>query len=244
MIKRYLLSSVCVIIVFSATRLFSYTTPKVVYPGGVPDISRNELLAAGVAGFPSGLSFAGESIPLEDSQVFKKMDRAFKKHYRQLALNLELMERNPGTMATIDRLLKQHQIPQDFRYLPVIESRLTLDTSHKGAGGYWQLMPVTARSLGLTVNGQADERNDLVKSTEAACKYLKALYRELGSWTLAAAAYNIGQGTLQKELRRQGTGSYYFLDLNNETERYLYRLVAIKELLNHPVRYNALYSRR
>src|SRR3546814_7415219 len=66
------------------------------------------------------------------------MDRAFKKHYRQLALNLELMERNPGTMATIDRLLKQHQIPQDFRYLPVIESRLTLDTSHKGAGGYWQ----------------------------------------------------------------------------------------------------------
>src|SRR3546814_6956583 len=106
-------------------------------------------------------------------------------------------------MATIDRLLKQHQIPQDFRYLPVIESRLTLDTAHKGAGGYWQLMPVTAWSLGLTVNGQADERNDLVKSTEAACKYLKALYRELGSWTLAAAAYNIGQGTLQTELRRQ-----------------------------------------
>src|SRR3546814_9788278 len=105
-------------------------------------------------------------IPLEDSQVFKKMDRAFKKHYRQLALNLELMERNPGTMATIDRLLKQHQIPQDFRYLPVIESRLTLDTSHKGAGGYWQLMPVTARSLGLPVNAQDDERNDLVKSTE------------------------------------------------------------------------------
>src|SRR5690606_35654542 len=178
MIKRYLLSSVCVIIVFSASRLFSYTRPEINFSAGVPDVSRSELLAEGVAGFPTGLSFAGERIPLEDQAVFHKMDRAFKKHYLQLRKNLELMERNPRTMSTIDNLLEQHQIPRDFRYLPVIESRLALDTSHKGAGGYWQLMPVTARALGLTVNEQTDERNDLVKSTAAACKYLKALYRE------------------------------------------------------------------
>lgn len=254
MIKRYLLSSVSVIIIFSATKLFSYTAPsKTVFSksGGskeeevsanVPDISRNDLLGVDAVGFPVALSFAGERIPLENKGVFKKMDRAFKKHYRQLERNLELMERNPRTMSTIDRILERHDIPRDFRYLPVIESRLSKATSHKGAGGYWQFMPATARALGLVVDGKVDERNDLVKSTVAACNYLKTLYGELGSWTLAAAAYNVGQGALQKELRRQRTGSYYFLDLNTETERYLYRLVAIKELLNHPSRYRGLYD--
>lgn len=214
---------------------------KAVSPA-VPDVSRADLLRAEAVGFPVALSFAGEHIPLENKGVFKKMERAFKKHYRQLERNLELMERNPRTMSTIDRILENHDIPHDFRYLPVIESRLSRATSHKGAGGYWQFMPATARALGLVVNDQVDERNDLVKSTVAACKYLRTLYSELGSWTLAAAAYNVGQGALQKELRRQETGSYYFLDLNTETERYLYRLVAIKELLNHPSRYRGLYN--
>lgn len=252
MIRRYLLSSVTLLIIFSFTKLFSNTAP---YKTGVPekkvtkslaksasDISRNDLLSAKNAGFPVMLSFAGERIPLENKRVYKKMDYALQKHYPQLALNMELIEGNPRTMSVIDRILQKHNIPTDFRYLPIIESRLSRATSHKGAGGYWQFMPATARTLGLVVNDTVDERNDLVKSTIAACKYLKMLHKELGSWTLAAAAYNIGQGRLQKELRRQETGSYYFLDLNNETERYLYRLVAMKELLNRPSRYEARYG--
>ncbi|QEC52305.1 transglycosylase-like protein with SLT domain [Anseongella ginsenosidimutans] len=252
MIKRYLLSSVALLIILSFNKLFSYPEPgKAAGPEKertariaekAPDVSRNELLTAEAAGFPVRLSFAGEPIPLENQRVFKKMDYALRKHYRQLALNKKLMEGNPRTMSVIDRILEKHKIPEDFRYLPVIESRLSRATSHKGAGGYWQFMPATARALGLVVNDEVDERNDLVKSTIAACKYLKTLYRELGSWTLAAAAYNIGQGKLQKELRRQDTGSYYFLDLNAETERYLYRLVAMKELLNNPSRYREVYG--
>lgn len=208
----------------------------------VPDISRYDLLDPENQGFPFMLSFAGERIPLENRHVFEKMDRALKRHYKQLHSNKTLLKLNPQTMNTIDEILQEFQIPADFRYLPIVESRLSTATSHKGAGGYWQFMPATARTLGLVVNGEVDERNDLVKSTRAACKYLRLLYDELGSWTLAAAAYNIGQGKLQRELERQQTGNYYFLDLNRETERYLYRLVAMKELLKRPDKYQEFYE--
>ncbi len=251
MIRRYLLSSVSVLVVLSFTKLFSYTESRTAgapreratdsTQSGVPDISRHDLLTE-KPGFPFMLSFAGEPIPLENKSVFEKMDRALKRQYKQLQGNRKLLELNPRTMSVIDEILREHDIPTDFRYLPIIESRLSTATSHKGAGGYWQFMPATARHLGLVVNEVVDERNDLVKSTRAACKYLRILYEELGSWTLAAAAYNIGQGKLQKELERQNTGSYYFLDLNRETERYLYRLVAIKELLSRPSMYHLVYG--
>lgn len=242
------------LVFLSVTKLFSYTEPhriifstsekddKEVRSVNVPDLSRSTFLSAENTGFPSMLSFAGERIPLENQQVLKKMDRALKKHYPHLDVNLKLIDRNPRTMSVIDRTLHKYGIPADFRYLPVIESRLSRAVSHKGAGGYWQFMPSTARALGLVVNESTDERNDLVKSTSAACKYIKTLYQELGSWTLAAAAYNIGQGALRKEIKKQGTGSYYFLDLNRETERYLYRLVAMKELLDHPAKYRKLFE--
>lgn len=252
MIQRYLLSSVALLVILSFSRLFSYTEPgrdnlPKERPGGlintaVPDISRNDLLASDMAGFPFRLSFAGEHIPLEHKRVYRKMENTLKKYYPQLSRNNRLMELNPRTMSVIDGILREEGVPEDFRYLPVIESRLSRTTSHKGAGGYWQFMPATARTLGLVVNDRVDERNDLRKSTRAACRYLKSLRRDLGSWTLAAAAYNIGQGKLRQELRRQKTGSYYFLDLNRETERYLYKLVAMKELLSRPDVYHELYG--
>lgn len=255
MIKRYFTASLVMLVFLSFTRLFSYTEPHAALydgPGNnedaganrVAEVSEDAFLAAKYAHshFPGMLSFAGERIPLENEHVYERMDRALKKHYRSLDRNQQLLAGNPRTMEVIDRILRKYGIPSDFRYLPIIESRLTRAVSSKGAGGYWQLMPATARTLGLTVNDQVDERNDLVKSTVAACRYLRSLYRDLGSWTLAAAAYNTGQGALRKHIRNQGTGSYYLLDLSTETERYLYRLVAVKELLDNPGKYRALYE--
>ncbi|GAA4417078.1 hypothetical protein GCM10023187_49230 [Nibrella viscosa] len=145
-----------------------------------------------------------------------------------------IRKRAAGFFPIIEPILAKHKIPSDFKYLPLVESALRgRAVSPKGAAGYWQLMPATARELGLTVNSSLDERRDLHKSTEAACRYLRYLYKHLGSWTLAAAAYNSGIGNLLTNIRRQQESDYYYLKLNAETGRYLYRVLAFKELFGN-----------
>src|SRR5690606_22891669 len=118
---------------------------------------------------------------------------------------------------------------------PLIESDMNPGvTSHKGAGGYWQFMPATARLYGLTVNETVDERKDLIKSTDAAARYIKSLYKEFGDWTLVAAAYNVGIGNLKSSIRKQGTSDYFKLKLNQETGAYVYKLVSVKQVIENP----------
>ncbi|GAB3256252.1 hypothetical protein GCM10027347_17940 [Larkinella harenae] len=135
--------------------------------------------------------------------------------------------------------MAKYKIPKDFKYLPLVESDLSgTSTSPKGAGGYWQLMPQTARNYGLIVRSGRDERRDLQKSTVAACRYLRELHQELGSWTLVAAAYNSGVTHVQRRIDQQGIRSYYNLRLYRETSTYLYRVLAYKELLTRPRMYS------
>src|SRR5690606_1606222 len=128
----------------------------------------------------------------------------------------------------IEPILRRHGIPEDFKYVPLVESGLKSGTSHRGASGYWQFMPATARSFGLKVNGKIDERQDIIKSTEAAARYIKALYKIFGNWTLVAAAYNVGEGSLLRSIKSQGVDNYYLLSLNAETTSYVYRLISMK----------------
>lgn len=142
----------------------------------------------------------------------------------------------------IAKILKSHGIPEDFKYIPLVESGLSKAVvSSKGAGGYWQFMPATARLYGLRVNGAVDDRKDLVKSTHAAARYLKYLYAQFGNWTLVAAAYNVGDGSLKGSIRRQKKDDYFALKLNNETGSYVYKLVSMKEIIEHPQKHG--YSR-
>mgnify|MGYP003522151490 CR=1 FL=1 len=135
----------------------------------------------------------------------------------------------------IAAILKDYGIPEDFKYIPLVESGLDPKvTSHKGAGGYWQFMPATARLYGLRVDGKVDERKNFVKSTHAAAKYIKSLYEQFGDWTLVAAAYNVGGGSLKSTMRRQNKDNYYHLRLNAETGSYVYKLVSVKEVIEHP----------
>lgn len=143
----------------------------------------------------------------------------------------------------IEPILRQYNIPADFKFLPLAESELINDcVSPKGASGYWQLMPGTARELGLKVGGSDDERYNLRKATVAVCQYLRDLHKDLGSWTLVAAAYNGGIGQIKSRMRQQSQRNYYKLRLYRETSQYLFRVLAYKELLTSPRRYKKMLS--
>lgn len=178
--------------------------------------------------------FCGETVPTQEQQVARRLVKALAHHATRNRALYRLRIRAAVFFAAIEPILAHYQIPPDFKYLPLVESALrSRAVSPKGAMGYWQLMPATARELGLITRDGHDERQNLQKSTDAACRYLRYLHDQLGSWTLVAAAYNMGIGNLLKNIRRQQETDYYYLKLNPETGHYLYRIVAFKELLTN-----------
>ena len=187
--------------------------------------------------------FCGESVPLHEEVVARRLVSALVRNTNQNQALLLIRQRAAIYFPIIEPILVQHRIPLDFKYLPLVESALRgLAVSPKGAAGYWQFMPATARELGLTIQPGYDERQNLVKSTHAACRYLRYLYNRLGSWTLAAAAYNNGIGALLATVRRQQQRDYYYLRLNAETGKYLYRILAFKELFSNYRSYQTILS--
>jgi len=148
-----------------------------------------------------------------------------------------LMKRASRWLPQMEPILKANGIPEDFKYLPLIESALLNDVSPKEAVGFWQILKSSGKELGLEINSEVDERYDPLKSTQAACKYLKKAYAKFGNWTLAAASYNRGMTGLDKAIQNQQVENFYDLFLNDETSRYVFRLIAIKEIIEHPERY-------
>ncbi len=153
------------------------------------------------------------------------------------------IKRATRVFPTIERILKEEGVPEDMKYLCVIESGLQCATSPAGAQGYWQFMKATGQKYGLEISDEIDMRNDLEASTHAACRYLKSLKARFGGWTEAAAAYNCGENGLGKRLDNQHQTSYYELMLNQETQRYVYRILALKLIMQHPQDYG-FYVRR
>ncbi|GAB4055262.1 lytic transglycosylase domain-containing protein [Spirosoma litoris] len=189
--------------------------------------------------------FCGESVPLHEEAVARRLVSALARNTNQNQAIYRIRKRASVFFPIIEPILSRHGIPLDFKYLPLVESALTgMAVSPKGAVGYWQFMPATARELGLVVHAGYDERTNLVKSTNAACRYLRYLYTRLGSWTLAAAAYNNGIGALLSNIRRQQQRDYYYLRLNAETGKYLYRILAFKELFSNYKSYDHLIPER
>ena len=192
-----------------------------------------ETIAAKKEADPYGhLSFAETEIPLKEVTVQKKLDKYLSRFAYLKKPTHHIHKKADQLLPRIAKILKSYGVPEDFKYIAVVESSLNpKTTSHKGAGGYWQFMPATARLYGLKVNGSVDERLDLIKSTHAAAKYLKSLHDEFGDWTLAAAAYNVGGGSLRASLRRQKKDNYYDLKLNSETAAYVYKIISMKAVL-------------
>ena len=186
---------------------------------------------------PNELSFCGEQVPMERLDVRERLDRELLVNTYWQSNTLLAHKRTARWFPLIEEVLRREGVPEDMKYLAVVESGLTNVVSPAGATGYWQFLKETAISHGLEVNNEVDERYHVERATEAACRYLKEAYQRHGSWALAAAAYNLGQGGVDKQLTRQKQNNYFDLQLPEETSRYVFRILAMKEIIRDPERY-------
>ncbi len=186
---------------------------------------------------PGYLDFSGEQVPLQNPDILERMDKELLVNTYWQSNGLLMFKRAKKYFPIIEPILEKHGIPNDFKYLAVIESGLTNARSPAGASGFWQIMKATGKENGLEVNSNVDERYHLEKATEVACKYLLKSKERLGSWTLAAAAYNAGNAGVSRRLKAQNVTTYYDLLLGEETGRYVFRIVALKEILSNPNKY-------
>ncbi len=187
--------------------------------------------------YPSAMDFCGEKTPLHVSDVKERFDRELIVNSNLHASTLIILKRANREFPIIEPILKKYGVPDDFKYLAVAESALINATSSAGAKGFWQFMPATAKEYGMEVTDEVDERYHLIKSTEAACQYLVNAKNKMGSWTLAAASYNGGLAGVNRQITSQGETNYYDLLLTEETHRYVFRILALKEIMQNPVLY-------
>lgn len=186
------------------------------------------------APIPSELTFAGELVPINTFEIKERVDREIQVNTYWQSATLLKLKKSKKYFSIIEPILQTYGVPSDFKYLAVAESSLANATSPSGAQGFWQFMESTAKSYGLRIDSEVDERNHLVRSTEAACLYLKSAYEKFGTWTLAAASYNRGSNGINYDINKQMVTSYYDLHLNNETARYVPRIIALKLLMEQP----------
>lgn len=186
---------------------------------------------------PDDLEFAGEKVPLSNFDTRESLDKELLVNGYWHSRTLMVLKRSKRCFAVIEPILKKHGIPDDFKYLAMAESGLENVISPVKAVGMWQIMESTAKEYGLEVNSVVDERYDLEKSTEVACKFLLDSYKKFGSWTMAAATYNAGRNGLENQISKQKTSNYYDLLLNEETARYVFRLIAHKLIAENPTEF-------
>ncbi|TSJ43366.1 lytic transglycosylase domain-containing protein [Mucilaginibacter corticis] len=234
MINKHLLtcSVILVLAIIFKLNIWSTTVAKS-GPKSTQKISRF-IACADVAS--TDYSFANETLPA-NKKVYRKMQYSLNKHnYRTIQSHI-LQIKAEKLFPIIEPILRAYGIPEDFKYLPLVESGLKEGTSTKGAAGLWQFMPGTARTYGLKVGHGIDERLNVRKATIAACKYIKGLHKEFNSWTLAAAAYNNGSIKLARAINKQSEDNYFRMKLNRETGTYVYNLIAMKAIIDHPQNY-------
>jgi hypothetical protein len=181
---------------------------------------------------PKSMAFSGESVPLDRWEVRERLDREILSNYYAHGGLLYILKLTTRYFPQIERKLKANGIPDDFKYLCVAESSLQHLTSSAGAQSFWQFLGATATQYGLQVDTEVDERYNVDKATDAACKYFLAAYQKFGSWTAAAASYNCGIGGYNGQATFQGSTNYYDIQLPEETNRYIFRILALKYLIS------------
>lgn len=186
---------------------------------------------------PDEVIFAGERMQLEEADLRERMDKELLVNTYWQSNTILMIKRAHKFFPQIEKILKEEGVPDDFKYLALIESGLENVISSAGAKGFWQIMRATGRELGLEVNSNVDERYHVELATRTACTYLKKAKKRLGSWTLAAASYNRGMAGIQRLLTKQQVDNYYDLLLGTETKRYLFRILAVKAIMESPDRY-------
>lgn len=186
---------------------------------------------------PQRLSFAGEEVPLDRSDLREQIDQELQINIYFHSNTIFLIKRANKWLPQFESILERNGIPDDFKYLPLIESGLLNVVSPANAVGFWQIVKSAGKENGLEISNEVDQRYDPIKAAEAACKYFKKAYERFGNWTLVAASYNRGVSGMDKAIKKQKVDSYYDLFLNEETSRYVFRILAIKEIIENPERY-------
>ena len=242
---RSISAYVIIIAAFLTLTLFSSSTDE----QGVEQIKKvddSAVLPQTIKSIPieKPFTFAGEKVPIDNFDVYERLDRELLRNAYYHSSTILSLKRSKRYFPVIEKILAENGIPQDFKYLAVAESDLSNAVSPAGAKGVWQFLKATGKAYGLESNSEVEERYHLEKSTEAACKYLKVLKNKFGSWTMAAAAYNMGETKLKREKETQRTDNYFDLNLNQETSRYVFRILALKEILSNPKDYGFLIEEK
>ena len=192
---------------------------------------------------PNGLNLAGERVPVEINDVKERMERELLVNTYWQSNGILLLKRVNRYFPILEPLLVKYNLPDDFKFLALAESGFTDETSSVGAAGIWHFMRTTGKEYGLEINDNVDERYNIEKSTKVAAEYLIKAKEKLGSWTLAAAAYNAGNRGVSRRLEAQEVSSYYDVKLPDETERYIFRILALKEIMTNPKKYGFIFDK-
>jgi membrane-bound lytic murein transglycosylase D len=235
--KSLRILSLCTLVIITALLTNAISTQNSTDPKNTSDSYKIKALK-----LPPNLNLAGERVPLEQVDIKERMDRELLVNTYWQSNGLLLIKRANKYFPILEPLLKKYGLPDDFKYLCVAESALIDETSSAGAAGFWHFMKGTGKEFGLEINKNVDERYDIEKSTKVAADYLKKSYERFGSWTLAAAAYNAGNARVSRSLKAQGVTSYYDALLPDETERYVLRIIALKEVLSNPKKYGFIFD--
>lgn len=234
--KIYLLSTI-LLFAASIVLLFIYSTPSEKTSDKTYYDAFHENYKIFTPEIPITIDFAGEEAPIDIFYIREKLDEELLRNTYFHSSTIGLMKRSNRWFPVIEPLLSKYEIPEDFKYLSLVESGFENVTSPKGAKGFWQFMEKTAREYGLEVNDAIDERYNVEKSTKAACEYLLDSYDEFKNWTLVAAAYNAGKRRIHETIEKQGVDNYYEMYLNDETSQYIFRILAVKEIIEKPTQY-------
>ncbi|HET8828326.1 MAG TPA: lytic transglycosylase domain-containing protein [Pelobium sp.] len=233
---KYIVACSLMLVLCVLTKMFGYSYTSTTNKAIVPDLKSVRSIAEN--DFLNYLEFANELLPSGDKRIETKMKKALKAHSFSTMQTLKLHQRSEVWFPVIEPILKKYGVPEDFKYVPLVETGMKRGLfSPKGAAGVWQFMPQTARDYGLTVNDKVDERMNVRLATVAAAKYLRDLHKQFNSWTLAAAAYNGGEGRMRRQIAKQKQDDYFYLNLNRETGKYVYSLISMKEVIEHPEDY-------
>ncbi len=217
--------------------LFLFTNSVSFSEEAVENELNNKKVVYKTPNVPSEISFAGESVPLSKFDVYESLDNEILSNAFWQSQVFRFLKRAQRYFPIIEPILKKNHIPDDFKYLAVAESGLTNAISPSKAKGFWQFLKGKGKEYNLVINKYIDERYHLEKSTQAACDYFNKAYEKFHNWTLVAASYNMGMNGLERAIRKQKVDSYYDLILNRETARYVYRIVAIKTIMQSPRKY-------
>ena len=246
--KKYALIAFGLLLALAATILVFSSSSSSSPQWDDEEVSPDEVLSSqhwvSSPHIPERVEFAGEAVPIHFFDVRESLERELIVNMNFHSNTLQYLKRVTRYFPMIESILAVNDIPDDFKYLALIESDLMNKVSPSGATGFWQFMKPAASDYGLEVSAEVDERYHYEKSTVAACRYLKEAYKIYGSWTMAAASYNMGRAGLSNQVKRQQCNYYYDLLLNEETARYLFRIAAVKTILNDPQKYGFSVSEK